>query len=539
MILFEDLTGLVLWLLATIMTVNGLFLCFVFYRRLARKRYYAIKDSARERYQAVIAAFVAGESTVERATELLQGATAQPAQDAVEELLLETVAQGDRERMSELLLGTGHLERWVKKAFGRKRGPAVLRAAIRGQEPAADTRALTRLLTPVRRLRIFSVPRAIAVDHMGWLATSLVRTLTAEALRDPAFEVRSTAVSVIGRNRDPHAIPLLVEELARSVQQNNGLSLRSVKLALVDYDREDLPHFVPHLTHALPRVRFFLVDAVSQICNRLSHDQTSSKSGSSSRVSGSGLRRQSGSGRVPSSRGVRLNKNDFSREFYAVFIDRLVGDEFADVRARCAGVIRHFRDSQTMDALRVLLRDENEFVRLHAARACGDRSYAALRQDLARLLNDPKWRVREAAAQSLRALGKEGISELYRQFVTTQDRYASEQITDEIQRSGAIEDLAASLISSNEYLPLAEGVCRKMVKMGKTSLLLNAMASPAVPSEARAFIMSAMTAEPPPEFYEVLAVIAQTDTGPLGMKAGSLLETPSGSRRAASGGASA
>ncbi len=144
-----------------------------------------------------------------------------------------------------------------------------------------------------------------------------------------------------------------------------------------------------------------------------------------------------------------LNKNDFSREFYEVFIERLVSDEFADVRARCAGVIHHFRDDRTTDALRKLLCDENEFVRLHAARACGDRSYAAVKSELSKLLADSKWRVRQAAAESLRALGKEGMEELYRQLVTTQDRYTSEQITDEMQRSGAIEDLAASLVSSN------------------------------------------------------------------------------------------
>ncbi len=538
MILFEDLTGVVLWLLTTIMTVNGLFLCFVFYHRMARKRYYAIKDSARERYQPVIAGFVAGQISVERAIELLAGGTSRPEQDAVEEMLLETVAvaNANRERMSELLLGTGLLERWARQAFGRARGNYVLRCAVRGQAMSTDPRRFARIRAWVRRLRIFSVPRAIAVDHLGWLAPSFVRVFVAEALKDPAMEVRGTAVSVIGRNRDPQGIPLLVDELARSVEQNSDLSLRSVKLALVKYQRDDLPYFVAHLTHKLPRVRFFLVDAVSQICNRFLREESEKKPASSSR--GSGLRHRSSSARMASSRGLMLNKNDFSREFYAVLIDGLVHDEFADVRARSAGVIRHFRDEATTEALRTLLSDGNEFVRLHAARACGDRSYAALTPELAKLLADPKWRVREAAAQSLRALGNEGIRELYKQFVATKDRYTSEQITDEIQRSGAIEDLAASLVSTNEYLPLAEAVCRKMVAMGKTSLLLNAMASPAVPSEARAFIMTAMAFAPPPEFFDVLAQIAEYDTGPLGMKASSLLGA-SGSTRAATGGASA
>lgn len=540
MLLFEDLTGLVIWLLVTITIVNVVFLCFVFYRRLARKRYYAIKDAARERYQPVITEFFAGQITVEKGIQLLAGAKTRPELDAMEEMLLQPVASSDRQRISELLLGTGHVERWVRQAFGRRRGREVLRSAIRGQTPPPEASSLARVMNPILRLRILSVPRAIAIDHLGWLATSLAGIFATEALKDPAAEVRSTAISIIGRNHDPTAVPLLVEELERAVSQDSDLSLRGIKLALVCYGSDDLPYFVPYLTHKLPRVRFFLVDAIAQICARTtrgllaaSPDSSRGMSSSSRNVSSSSRHgSSSGSSRGKSSRGLLLNKNDFSRDFYDVFIGHLVADQFADVRARSSGVIRHFRDSRTAEALRNLLRDENEFVRLHTARACADRSYAILIPDLARLLEDSKWRVREAAAQSLRAFGHDGVRELYRQFIDTKDRYTSEQVTEEIQRSGAIEDLAASLVPANPDFVLAEAVCRKMILMGKTSLLLNVMASPMVPAEARAVIMTAMAAAPPPEFVAVLQVIADTDTGPLGMKARSLLETPSGIRAA-------
>ncbi|MGH9521045.1 MAG: HEAT repeat domain-containing protein [Terriglobales bacterium] len=548
MVLFEDLTSVVLWLLATVAAINLVFLFFVFFRRLVRKRYYAIKDSARERYQAVIAGFESGQVPVENATELLAGATTRPERDAVEELLLDAVLTGDPERMTELILGAGYMERWAAQAFGRRRGREVLRAAIHRQTPRPRSAKAARYIDPILRTRILSVPRAIATDHLGWAAPELARAFIAEALKDPSLEVRSTAISVIGRNGDRQAIPLLVDELARAVGQKSEISLRSIKVALVSYELDDLPYFVPYLTHEMPRVRFFVTDAMSQICNNPLAAASADRHDSSRR---SAVRLQSASGRISSSRhrsgsrtsasrissrGLLLNKNDFSRAFYEVFLSSLVKDDFADVRARSAGVIRHFRDRRTVDALRSLVRDENEFVRLHAARASGDRAYASLAAELARLLTDPKWRVREAAAQSLRASGKDGIGELYRRFVTTDDRYAAEQITEEIQRSGAIEDLAASLITSNATLPLSEAVCRKMIVMGKSSLLLNAMASAAVPGEARAFIMNAMQLAPPPEFFEILQQIAMTDTGPLGMKASSLLETPSTRSRAAASG---
>lgn len=551
MVLFEDLTSVVLWLLATVFAINLVFLFFVFFRRVARKRYYAIKDSARERYLAVISGFASRQVAVEQATDLLAGATSRPERDAVEELLLDAVESGDRERLTELVIGSGYLQRWAAQAFGRRRGREVVRAAIHSQVPAPRSARWARFTDPILRLRMLSVPRAIAAEHLGWLAPSLSRVFMSEALADPSLQVRSTAIAVIGQNRDRRAIGQLVEELARAVAQKSDISLRSIKVALVSYELDDLPYFVPYLSHELPRVRFFLVDAISQIANNPAAVFALSKNESSRR---SAVRMQSASGRASSSRhrsasrissrassrassrGLLLNKNDFSRDFYEVFLAELANDKFADVRARCAEVVRHFRDRRAADALRTLLRDENEFVRLHAARACGDRVYAPLSSELARLLADSKWRVREAAAQSLRASGRDGIGELYRRFVTTDDRYAAEQITEEIQRSGAIEDLAASLVSSNVTLPLSEAVCRKMILMGKSSLLLNAMASAAVPGEARAFIMNAMQLAPPPEFFALLQQIAATDTGPLGMKAGSLLETPSTRARAAASG---
>lgn len=548
MILFENLTSVALWLLATVTAINLLFLFSVFFRRLARKRYYTIRDSARERYQAVIAGYQARQVGIEEATGLLASASSRPERDAVEELLLDAITSGDRQRMTELVLGAGYLERWAVQAFGRRRGREVLRAAIHAKAARPRSAKHARFVNPILRMRMLSIPRAIAMNHLGFVEPPLARIFMADALGDPSLEVRSTAIAVIGRNRDRAAIPLLVNELAHAVAQDSDISLRSIKLALVSYDLDDLPYFAPYLLHALPRARFFLVDALSQICND-PLAQIGQKPNDSSRRSA--VRLQSASGRISSSsrhgsssrgssrissRGLLLNKNDFSREFYEVFLSQLVRDEFADVRARCSGVVRHFRDRRTIESLRRLLRDENEFVRLHAARACGDRAYAPLSSELARLLTDTKWRVREAAAQSLRASGKDGMGELYRRFVTTDDRYASEQITEEIQRSGAIEDLAASLVPSNVTLPLSEAVCRKMIVMGKTSLLLNAMASAAVPGEARASIMNAMQLAPPAEFFAILQQIAATDTGPLGMKAASLLETPSTKAMAAKSG---
>jgi hypothetical protein len=324
-----------------------------------------------------------------------------------------------------------------------------------------------------------------------------------EALSDPAFEVQYTAINVMGKHRVPAALPQLVKELQTAVEQASDLSLRSVKAALVCYQIDDLPWFVPLLEHPNPRVRFFLVDAVREICLRAARD-------------------------------LPLNKNDFSQPFYNLFLNRMAGDSSADVRARSAAVIGYFRDEKAVQALRKLLQDENEYVRLHATRACADRLYTPLIPDVLRRLEDSKWRVRDAAAQTLRAMDREGFNEMLRLFIDTGDRYTAEQIVDEIQRSGMVEDVVSSLVPGNPDFVLAEGMCRKMVKMGKTSLLLNALSSAGVPDEARAVMMDAIALAPPPEFYPLLQEMSQHDSA-LGFKASSVLSASS-IRRAAAGG---
>ena len=501
MILLEDLTRFVLWLLFTILTVNLLFLSFVFYRRLARKRYYTVKDSARERYQHVITKFLHRELDVAQTASLLEDATSQAEQDALEEMLLHAPAE-ERGRISELLFALGNVERWSRTAFGYRRGRTFVQRAFRGDAPLGTGPA--NRWNPILRLRFFSVPRSLAVERLGFLSSQLASYFATEALADPSFEVQRVAIGVLGMHRVPAAIPQLVHELKRAVEETSDLSLRSVKAALVGYQIDDLPWFVPEMQHANSRVRFFLVDAVREICLR-------------------------------ASRSLPLNKNDFSQPFYELFLETMSADTSADVRARAAGVIGYFRDPRAAQALRRMLNDENEFVRLHATRACADRLFLPIAADLLRMLEDPKWRVRESAARALRAMGREGFDELLRRFVGTEDRYTAEQIIDEIQRSGTVEDVVSSLVPGNPDFALAESVCRKMVKMGKTSLLLNALASSGVPDEARAVMMDAIALAPPPEFYPLLQALSQHESA-LGFKASSVLSASAVRRAAASGG---
>jgi len=487
----EDLASLVLWLVATVLSVNLLFLMFIFYRRLGRKRYYEDKDSARSRYTRVISEFVDNEINVERAIALLEDASSKAEQDAVQEMLLAQEDANNAERISQVLFGLGFVERWSRKAFGRARTKPLMARSMKRENAAISTEVDRSIFNPIIRMRMFCIPRALALESLGRLAPQYAQVFIAEALHDPAPEVRRVAIAAMGRNRHPAAIPLLFGELLKAVEMSNNVSLRSTKAALVCYTMEDLHHFVPYLTHPNQRMRFFVVDTIREISNR-------------------------------ASRNMLLNKNDFPQDLYEAFLTVAVKDEFADVRARSGSVVKHFRDKRALTALRALLVDENDFVRLHSVRACQDRYYAELVPDMVKRLSDTRWRVREAAVKALAAFGTSGSNELYKYFISTKDQYVSEQISEEVQRSGLTADLVAALTHGGEDRDLAMAVAKKLVLMGKASLLTAAVAGLVQP-EPRILLMDALMLAPTEQFLMVLDAIANNDGGPVGDKARNLL----------------
>jgi len=529
-LLLEDLILVTIWLLVTVIAINVVFLAFVFYRRWWRARFYRAKDEARERYRKAIAEFVAADVDVPTASAKLAEAKSPPERDAVRELLLDAISPQSADRITELLVALKYVEHWSNTAFGRKRTPELLRRSQAREQTAISTAVEQSWLNPFRQMRVFSVPRALAVDNLGNLASECAQVFTAEALHDPSTEVRRVAVAAMGRSRNPAAIPLLLEELRKAIDEGNDVSLRTTKSALVCYQLSDLQYFVPFVTHPNQRLRFFVVDTLREICNRAGRKGSRTGSGISSRV-GSGISSGIGSGVSPrpgsgigsgSGSGATttglLTRRGFPPELCEVLLQHSVRDSFADVRARAAALVAHFRDAQAVEALRILLGDESEFVRLHAVRMCADRYYGDLIPEILKCLADTRWRVREAAVKTLGAFGVSGLSELYKYFVSTGERYESEQIAEEIQRTGLVDSLLTSLASGGETSRLAEAVCRKLTVMGKTSLLTNAVAQ-RIPTEARLLLMDALMAAPTPRYLAILETLAETDGGPVGQKA--------------------
>jgi hypothetical protein len=172
----------------------------------------------------------------------------------------------------------------------------------------------------------------------------------------------------------------------------------------------------------------------------------------------------------------------------------------------------------------VLLRDENEFVRLHAVRACADRHAPGFMGDLAERLGDMRWRVREAAVKGLGVFGTSGEDQLFRYFISATDRYACEQLAEEMQRAGMVPPLMEVLGSNGARADLASGVFQKLVLLEKDSMLLQGVTSPDLPESSRLRLLDIVTMAARPETYSALAIVAESDAGPVGDKAAMLLQ---------------
>lgn len=488
--LLENVGQLVLWLVILVMSLNLVFFFFLVRRRLIRRHYFTRKDAARERYRDPVDAFALGQTGREQFVAAIGGIRSAAEREVLAEMLFAASNPGNIERISELLFLLGLVEEWARVAFGTRTAKRLLGVFV-GKEARSWAVHWPKLLRPLYRARLTGVSRALAVNNLGLLSPRYARHFLTAALSDPSPQVRRVAVGGLSRSHDPADIPLLVEELCKAVEGDSDLSLRSLKVALVCFRLEDLEFFLPYLSSANRRCRFLVTDTIRQIC-----DRAALKS--------------------------RLTKNDFSPALYRAVLEQCPYDEFADVRARSCYIVRYFCDQNATDMLRRLMQDSNEFVRLHSLRASADRFYADLIPDVVARLTDERWLVREAAVQCLRAMGPKGRDALLQFFIDCSDQFASEQACDEFQMRGVIPELVAAMAAGGDGGLMAEKVARKVVSMGKTSLLLSQLTS-SDSFAVQVALMDALAVNPTKEFVSVLHSLGQQDSGQISSKARQVL----------------
>ncbi|HEY6249019.1 MAG TPA: HEAT repeat domain-containing protein [Candidatus Angelobacter sp.] len=502
----ENLLRIVIWVALSVLAVDLVLVLFILRRRLSRWLYFNKKDMAVKRFTDPVRDFLAGNVPIEDLVSVLRSGRRRAARDAIRDLLLESLAGGNRKLVTDVLFRLGFVDAWATEAFGRRRARQLIHHIVTGERlPLMQKRKFKR----VRRLRLFCVRRARAVAHLGCLDVDFAKIFMREALADPSPYVGRANVTAMGHNRELYEVPILLELLRQTAQGASELPVHSVKTALVRHAVTELDLFVPFLNDENPRFRFLLVDSIREICDA-----------------------------AP----LQLEPRNFPEPLYQWFLERAAQDESIDVRARSARVIRHFHDAAAIGALRALLLDKNEFVRLHTVRACADPYYSELISDIGRRITDVRWLVREAAVKTLATFGRPGRQHLENLFLATNDQYASEQTIEEMQRAGIIVEMLPALGAQSGESEAAVAVCAKMVRMGKTNLLINLLShetrlsrwASITPSaepvaitaqRARAKLLEILLASPSPELMEAVRLLAGGEEGQLRMKAQSVLQS--------------
>jgi hypothetical protein len=486
----QSLTVIVKWLAIGTISIDLGLVVFILSRRAAHNRFYSRKDAAQKRFSVIIAECFAGKLSSER-TALLLKAGGQPEREAARTLLQGNIRATTQRQATDLLGALGFVQGWAGQAFGKRRAKELLRSINPDKGFSSPPQTSHRRNTGrLGRLRVFSISRAVAVSRLGRLSPEFSSCFMQEALRDPSPYVGRMAVASIGRNQIPNGVPILLEELRRSVDDETELPTRSIQTALVRYPIAELGHVTSYLKRGSPRFRFLAVNSIREMCTKAESHQAG------------GL--------------------EFPAELRRWFLEEAVRDESPDVRARSAGVIGHFRSPEAMQALRLLMGDSNEFVRLHSVRACADPYYSGLIGDTLRRITDERWRVREAAVKTVGSFQGTGRQQLEQYFLDTTDRYASEQIGEELQRSGTALQIVSALARSDGEGTRARKVCRKMAELGMVSLMAEELTS-GKSLDLRSQLLEVLSASETPQFIDALRSIVARQADPLKTKADVLL----------------
>jgi HEAT repeat protein len=118
-------------------------------------------------------------------------------------------------------------------------------------------------------------------------------------------------------------------------------------------------------------------------------------------------------------------------------ISELLSDPSPNVRAALAESLPVLYGRPTM-GLRRLLSDDEWFVRMHAARALGEKKVSRAAPAIAELLRDRSWWVRDAGEKALVALGRAGILEALR-LLEDSDPFARDSAAEVLQESGYLD----------------------------------------------------------------------------------------------------
>lgn len=269
--------------------------------------------------------------------------------------------------------------------------------------------------------------RALAAERLGVMGASqsslfgLIR-----ALKDPSKEVRSVALRSLTQIADERSLPFLVKELPQMVNPEEGVFISTLKNAMIRMRESLLPALLPQLETYDARTLCLGIDCLGEI----------------------------GSKKATS------------------YLIPLLSHADPEVRAKTAKALGKIQDPSVIPNLLAMDQEPVWYVRLQVSRSLGlFRDPRAIDFLMKRLL-DENWQVRAAAAEALLKIGPPALSAIVEMLKVNKDRFAKEQIAEELQRSGMVEEMVHSLADWNDpLLELKRSLLISLVSLGMTQFL--------------------------------------------------------------------
>lgn len=415
-------------------------------RQRQRERLFRRLDGLRKHYAPIVAKVLAGELDTMRGVSILQQIRGPDRAYVLEKLCLDRIPPpAQAHLLQHLCEELGLVRMWQHQLVGNQDWERLI-DAIRRPHGLLDHIAELQFLVRVRGAENLRLVR----HRPSW-------PLLVRALDDRHRDVQKAAARALGTLAEPESFGALVRRLHAIVLDPGAtkLSLRTLKAAMATFSLPQAADLLPLLNHPHPQLRFLAADIVREMVElRGARDQH-----------------------------LVLTNALFPVALSEAFLFRLPFDESPEVRARAAPVIAWMPENAPgggpqgpeapIEVLLRLLDDPQWFVRLHAVRALGKPRHSRVAPEVARRLTDPHWRVREAAAQALLALGQNGLNQLFDHLVATRDRFTQDQIAEELERSGMVGTLLERYADGADRRE--RRILETLVNLGKTYYLERAL----------------------------------------------------------------
>jgi HEAT repeat protein len=252
--------------------------------------------------------------------------------------------------------------------------------------------------------------------------------------QDRSLRVRSAAVTALGAVRDARALAALVALLDGPALGSGPrrVPISALTDALAVYGTDAVLSVLPRLQSPSPAVRTTAADVLA----RTPHPDP----------------------------GVRTA------------LVAALDDPESEVRARAAKAIGRSGDAGAAASLVKALSDPVWFVRLQAARAIGVLAHNRAVRPLVAALTDESWQVRATAAAALRQLGETAVPALSECLFESRDRYAKQQVVEELQRTPLLREQVEALDCAHAGAAFAaQRFLREMARHGATTVLVDAL----------------------------------------------------------------